>query len=199
MTSLLQSRKPRGLKRTVAPTFQAVDTATCRQHARIYITDEDALLAEYIESATEYVERQQNRCLRASTWQATYDAFADCFEIPIPPLVSVSSIAYLDESGATHTLSTNVYAVDAVSEPGRISPKSSQTWPSTLDQINAVTVTFVAGHACADLIPQRTRQAIRMLAAHWFQMREAVAQGSSAEVPLAVADLINADRFVEYR
>lgn len=168
-------------------------------HSHVYITDEDSILAEYIDAATEFAEQYQNRCLRSSTWQASYDAFPDEFLLPIPPLVSVSSIAYLDTEGASQTLSSSVYTVDAISQPARVALKYSQTWPSTYDQINAVTVTFVAGYASASLVPARTRQAIRMIAAHWFINREAVAEKSMANVPIGALELLDCDRFIEYR
>lgn len=197
-TSPSISRRPRGEKRTVAPTFQAIDNEACRQHARVYITDEIALLDEYIEAATDYAESYQNRCLRTSTWQAVYDCFPDEFWLPNPPLQS-ATIQYLDSAGDTQTLATSIYTVDAISEPGRIALKYGQTWPSTLSQINAVTVTAIKGYTAASLIPAKTRQAIRVLATHMFETREPIVAGSIANVPFSVLDLLDQDRFLGYR
>lgn len=197
MTTLLGHS---GLRRTVAPTFQVLTPSQLRAHARIDECDEDQLIAEYIEAATEYAESYQNRILRTSTWAATYDGFP-CGEwyLPNPRLQSISSIAYLDQDGASQTLATTVYTSNANIEPGQIALKVSQVWPTTYEQIGVVTVTFVAGYLAAD-IPARTKQAIRILAAHWYRLREPIVIGASVQnVPMSVQDLLDADKFVAYR
>lgn len=198
----MSSQAPSGLRRTVAPTFPAIDVASLKGHGEIVHNDDNAILADYIEAATDYAERVQERCLRLSTWQAVYDCFpsSGVFYVPMPRLVAVTSIAYVASGGTNTTLATSYYTVDAISEPGRVALAYGQTWPQTRDQIAAVTMTYTAGYASAALIPARTRQAIRMLAAHWYENREAVVVGESvANVPLSVNDLLNEDRLVSYR
>ena len=192
---------PRGLKRTVAPTLQAISVATFKQHARIDVDDDDTLIAEYIEAATEYVEKYQNRCWRQATWQAVYDVFPSegVFYMPVPPLVSVTSIVYTDTVGDSQTLSTDYYTVDAVSQPGRVSLKYGQVWPSTYDQLGSITVTFVAGYSSAADIPARVKQAVRLIAAASYENREAVVQNAPGVVPLSAMELMSEDRFVSYR
>lgn len=202
MTSQSNHPGPRGLRRTVAPTFRAIDLVQLKQQSRIDGDDEDMLLIEYIEAATDFVERDQGRALLQSTWQAVYDEWPDCgvFYLPNPPLISVSSITYLDESGASQTLSSSVYSVDAVSQPGRVSLAYGQSWPVILSQQAAITVTFLAGYSSAANVPQRTKQAIRILAGHWFKCREPVVIGASvANVPLSVTELLEPDRILSYR
>lgn len=186
----------------MAPTLRAVDLNSFKLHARIDFDDQDTLLDQYIDAATDYAEEYQNRCWRLSTWQATYDSFPcdGVFYLPRPPLVAVSSIAYRDTAGDSQTFSASYYVVDATSEPGRIGLAISQVWPSIGDMLNAVTITYTAGFSDVADIPARTRQAIRMLANHWFLNREHVVTGTIvAEVPLAVMDLLEADRLISYR
>ncbi|MGD9644423.1 MAG: hypothetical protein AB7U73_01850 [Pirellulales bacterium] len=203
MTSQESARvAPNGLKRTVAPTIQAVDLAGFKRHHGIDIPDLDLTLLEYIDAATEWCERYQCRALRQSTWAAVYDCFpADgVFYLPMPPLIAVSSITYLDAAGVSQTLDADVYTVDAISEPGRVALAYGQSWPTTLAQIAAVTITYTAGYTSATLIPAMTRQAIRLLVSHSYENKEAVAVGAPAAlVPLSAIDLLEADRMVEYR
>jgi uncharacterized phiE125 gp8 family phage protein len=183
----------------VAPTFAAISNAACRLHCRVTTNDENALLDDYIESATDFAETYQNRCLRTSTWQAVYDYFPDELYLPNPPLQS-ATIAYLDSAGVSQALATTVYTVDAISQPGRIALKYTQSWPVTYGQIAAVTVTFVAGYTSAALIPARTKQAIRIIASHWYENREPIVVGMAVNtVPLSVIDLLDQDKFVSYR
>lgn len=199
MTTTYQSLQPRSIRRTVAPTYDALDMNLVRQHCRIDTHDEDQLLREYAEAAADYAEHYQNRALRTSTWEAIYDGFPGCeWELPRQPLQSVSSITYLDEDGASQTLSTDVYLVAAAS--GRVALKPSQVWPVTQDRIATVTVTYVAGYTSAALIPASTRQAMRILTGHLFENREPIIAGQSvANVPYSVRELLDRDAIVSYR
>lgn len=169
-------------------------------HLHRDIHDDDQSVYEYIDSATEYAEQYQNRCLCSSAWEATYDYFPDVFSVPIPPLVSVQEIAYTDSAGDAQVLSSSLYVVDTHSQPGRIALAYGQVWPSIQEKIGCVVVKFTAGYASASVVPARTRQAIRMLVAHWYANRESVVIGQAANVmPMGVAELLDADRLLNYR
>lgn len=186
----------------MAPTLRAVDLNSFKLHARIDFDDQDVLLDQYIDAATDYAEEYQGRCWRLSTWQAVYDSFPcdGVFHLPMPRLIGVSSIVTKDYAGANQTLSSSRYVVDTVSEPGRVALAIGQYWPTLGSVIGAITITFTAGFSDVADIPARTKQAIRMLATHWFLNRETVAIGTIvAEVPLAVMDLLEADRLLSYR
>lgn len=163
------------LKRTVEPTVEPVTVESLRTHARVDFNDEDDVLSGYLLAARRVVETDTERAMLTQTWTLTMDAFpCDLIELRRCPVQSVTSVVYLDTSGASQTLATSVYAVDASSEPARITLKSGQTWPTTYDQANAVTVTFVAGWTAPNLVDPMVCQAIRMLAAHWANHRESV-------------------------
>lgn len=186
----------------MAPTLRAVDLNSFKLHARIAADDQDTLIEEYIASATDYAEQYQNRCWRLSTWQAVYDSFPcdGVFYLPMPRLIGVSSIVTKDYAGANQTLSSSRYVVDTVSEPGRVALAIGQYWPTLGDVIGAITITFTAGFSDVADIPARTRQAIRMLAGHWFETREPIVIGEGvSEVPISVMDLLEADRLLSYR
>lgn len=191
----------RGLKRTVAPIFQPLKVLDIKQSGRIDDNGEIRLIHEYIDAATDYAQDHQNRCLCQSTWQAVYDSFPSCgvFYLERPPLVSVTSVTYLDLNGDTQTLATSVYKVDAVSEPGRVALKYGQIWPQIRREIAAVTITYVAGFTAAASIKPATRQAIRVLAQHCYEYREPIVDGRIANVPISVMEMLDVDRFVSYR
>lgn len=197
----IERNAPRGLRKTVAPTLQLVDLPTLKMHGRIDSDEEDLLLLEYIDAASDYAESYQERCWRLSTFQAVYDCFpCETFYLPLPPLVAVTSITYLDTSGVSQTLATSVYTVDAISEPGRVSLAYGQQWPTTLSQQGAVTITYTAGKSAVADVPARTRHAIRVLASHWFKVREPIVAGETvATVPYSVEEMLEQDRLVSYR
>jgi len=194
---------PAGLKRTVAPTLRIISVSAFKLHHNVPDDDTDTLIEEYIEAATDFAEQYQRRCFRDSTWQALYDCFPSggVFYVPIPPLIADSvSITYLDEAGASQTLASSVYTVDAISQPGRVALAYGQSWPSTYGQIGAVTLQFDAGYETVAAVPARTKQAIRKLVSHWVENKEPMIVGTVvAKVPLSVTDLLDQDRFVSYR
>jgi hypothetical protein len=92
-------------------------------------------------------------------------------EVPRPLLKSVSSITYVDTTGATQTWAGGNYLVAANEFPGRISPAYNTFWPATRWQPGAVTVNYVAGYATVDMVPYSCRQAIMMLTSCYFENR----------------------------
>lgn len=132
----------------------------------------DELIAGYIVAAREYVEQYLARPLITQTWRYTLDTFppdsVNYIEIPRSPLISVSSITYVDDDGNTQTLATSVYSVDADSKPGAVRLKYDQEWPDTRDQPNAVTINFTAGYGAAPAnVPASTKQAMKLLIGLW--------------------------------
>jgi len=153
---------------------------------------EDNLLYSLITAARRYVEEQTGRALINQTWKTYLDAFPAVIYLDWPPLSSVTSIKYYDTAGAQQTLSTDVYTVDTSSTPGRIYEAYEQTWPSVQGIKNAIEITYVAGYgSSADDVPEMLKTAIKMLAGHWYERREAYeAAVSLTEVPMAVRSII---------
>ncbi len=90
--------------------------------------------------------------------------------MPVPPLQSVASIAYIDSSGVQQTWGSSNYIVDTASEPGRISPAFGQVWPVTQARINAVTITFNAGWT-ALTIPAAVKHLLRLIVGDFYENR----------------------------
>lgn len=186
------------LKRTVAPTIEPVSLESFRLHCRIDTTEEDEVLSSYLSAAREMLEADTQRGFLPQTWQLTLDGFPDdVIELRRCPVTAVSSITYTDIAGASQTLSTSVYAVDLGNEPARITLKHGQVWPYTLGQANVVTVTFTVGYTVLT-VPQQAQQAIRMLAAHWYNNRETI-QDKGQSVPYGYDALVGRLMWSGYR
>lgn len=183
---------------TPSSASEPLTTAEVKTHLRIDFTDDDAYLSALITAARQYAEVTQGRAIVSATYVEKYDAFPWMIYVPSPPLISVTSIAYLDTAGDSQTLSSSLYTVDTSSMVGRITPAYGYTWPSTQDVINAVTLTYVAGYAGASDVPQTTKQAMLMLISHWYEHRSAVADVQMMPVPMAVQTLLGFERVVEF-
>jgi uncharacterized phiE125 gp8 family phage protein len=130
------------------PAELAVSLLEAKQNLgfRIAATDDDARIRAWIEGITAHAEHYTGRAVINQTWRVTLDRFPDAIQLAMPPLVSVTSLKYLDAEGVEQTLDPQDYLIDAVSEPGYAVPAPGKTWPSTADQINAVKVEYVAGY-----------------------------------------------------
>lgn len=127
-------------------------------------TDDDPLLKVYIAASRKFAEEYTGRQFVECKYQMFLDGFPgstkyqggpqpyteeDLIRPPHVPFLSMSSIVYVNTAGTSTTLSSSDYVVDAYSEPARISPAYAETWPVTRCQLNAVTVTYFAGHLCS--------------------------------------------------
>ena len=189
-TSLLtQMRQP---VLVTAATIPAVSVSALKMHARIDHSHEDALLADYIATASRMVEDDAEIALLTSTWAVYLDDFP-CWEIELrkPPVKSITSITYVDTSNATQTLSASAYRADIYHRPARVEPAYQTIWPVSRYQSNTVCVTFVAGETSPSLIDPKATQAIKMLAAHWYIAREAVGEKPGGEVGMSYCALID--------
>lgn len=123
-------------------------------------TTSDPEVGAWITGAREYAETFTHRAFITQTWEDKRDGFPssdDAIWLPKAPLISVTSVTYVDTNGVTQTWSNALYTVDAPAGPkarfGQIVPNYGQVFPSTRDVVNAVTVRFVAGYGAAAAVP----------------------------------------------
>lgn len=168
------------LRRIVDPTESPVSVAEARSHLGLFHNGDDSLISLYIDAATSNLDGAQGilgRTLVAQTWELTYDSFpCSAIKVPLPPLVSVESIKYLDADGVEQTLPTTEYTVDVDNQPGWVAPVAS--WPTTFETINAVRIRFVAGYGAAGKVPAAIRAAILLMVADLYENREGAITGT---------------------
>jgi uncharacterized phiE125 gp8 family phage protein len=168
-----------------------------KNHLRLDGDEETETLELYIKAARQYVEEGTHRALITQTWRLTLDCWPDdtVIKLPRPPLQSVTDIKYLDEDGTESTWGSSNYIVDT--DGNRISLAANATWPTgSLYPVGAIRVTFVAGFGSdGSDVPEYLRQAIRLLAGHWYEHRETTLVGGIArDVPFAVKQLIRLNK-----
>jgi len=179
------------LVQTIAPASEPITLTEAKAHLRVEtdFTEDDTIIGTFISAARESCEARTGRQLVTATYALRLGGFpcGDSIELPKPPLVSVSSITYVDTDGTTQTLSTDVYEVDPYTTPGRVVLKYAQVWPATRSQRNAVTITFVAGYEPTEedvsTVPTLLRQGMLMRIAHWYENREETAPVNLLSVP----------------
>lgn len=182
-----------------AATSEPVTVDEFKLHARISVdSEENALLESYLKAARKFCETHTRRAFITQTWRLSLDCFPCVIHVPMPPLQSVSSIAYIDSAGDSQTLASSAYQVDTYTEPGRIREAYGYTWPATRTQSNAVTVQFVAGYGAASAVPDTIKTAIKLVAASLYRNRESVGEVQLQHVPHGALTLLGVESWGSY-
>jgi uncharacterized phiE125 gp8 family phage protein len=167
----------RRYKITTAPLVEPVTLSEVKAALNIETSDDDDLIEDYIAEARRLIEEQCSSALITQTVTEKYDDFSVVLELSVNPVQSVTSIQYIDEDGATKTVSASDYVVDTYSIPTRIAEGPDANWPSTQDRIATVTVVYVAGYGnTAGSVPLPLKRAIHLYVGSFYEQREDVAQ-----------------------
>lgn len=195
------------LRLLTAPDVEPISPAEAKLHLRVTQDTELSLIDTQISAAREWGETYTGRAFILQEWQLRLCGFpCGALEIPKPPLVEVSSIAYVDTDGDTQTLSPSRYQVvgayDVTADTPEIAPPTCQkgfivpaygeTWPSTRDQPDAVTVTFQCGYgATSDAVPSAIKAALKVKIADLFNIgRESQIAGTIVTETKALDSLL---------
>jgi uncharacterized phiE125 gp8 family phage protein len=178
---------------TAAPAAEPVSLAEAKAHLRVDADHEDALIGQLIVAARMFVERTLGLALLTQSWSYFLDHWplSSCITLPIAPVQSIAAVKLHGADGGTTTLDAQSYAVDMLSQPGRIVLNGAM--PAVVPRtLNAFEVSLLAGYGDEpDDVPETLRHALVLLVAHWFERREPVVLGVAAqEVPSTVAGLL---------
>lgn len=162
------------LSLTTGPATEPITKTQCKAQLSIASDDttHDDQLDLLIQVARETVEGDTGLALIAQTWTQHFPLLQDGLKLSRQPVSSITSISYYDIENANQTLSTSYYALDATTREIRLKP--DQTWPSTYERFDAVSVVFVAGYASATVVPAVAKQAMLLLVAHLFENRDGI-------------------------
>lgn len=180
-------------RRTVAPT----DSPMTVQHVadQVLNTVDDGRSSQFLQgaitAAVEQFERDTNRALAPQTWQQVLSRFPigdGPIVISRVPLISISSLEYVDEDGVTQSLagSPAEYSLIPSGEfsPAKIAPLYGTTWPTTRLQADAVTVTFTCGYENGEY-PESALTGIGLLVGELYKRRSLTSELTSMPLPLS--------------
>jgi len=163
---------------------------------RAPVSLEDTLLSGFITAARQYCEGYQNRAYITQTWEGALDDWPEVIDVPLPPLQIVDSIEYYGTDGLVNLLLPAEYQEDVRGYKARVAPVYGKHWPTlTLQPLSGIVVTFTCGYGLlASDVPERIRTAIKLLAGHLYEHREATDIKEVREVAFAVNALLGLDR-----
>jgi uncharacterized phiE125 gp8 family phage protein len=114
---------------------------------------------------------------------------------------SIASITYLDNDGTTQTVDPLTYKLDRGTEVDqRIILRNGETWPSDeASESDTVAIAYVCGYGDEESVPEAIKTAIKLIANHWYENREAVIVGTGAsEVPMSAKVQLDAYRTLTF-
>jgi uncharacterized phiE125 gp8 family phage protein len=170
------------LKLVTASTGEPVSVAQAKSWLRLspsHVADDDDL-SRLISAARRRFEDKTNRAALRQTFDWYLDRFPcddEALRPPRAPLLAVTSIKYFtDTDGVTdtggRTMSSSEYVVDIASEPGRIVPLGSYSWPEGSRTANAGLVRFDAGYSSQSTgVPEHVQDTILSIVAYLYEHR----------------------------
>ena len=194
------------LQLVTPPAQEPVSLAEAKQHLRVDGGDDDLLIGALITAARQAAETKTGRQLITARWKLVLDAFPGpslmqsatgaSFSLPGHaillakcPVQSAVSIEYLDMNGTTQVMPSSDYVLDAACEPARLTPAFGKTWPPTLPQMGAVSVTFDAGYGTASAVPEGLKSWIKLRVGSLYGHREEMSVLSRGRIdPLPFVD-----------
>ncbi len=179
---------------TAGPAVEPVSLDETKEHLRIDRPHEDTLIASLILAARLYVERVLDLALITQNWSLFLDEWPDTrgVALPLNPVQAVSAVKTYDGSDQSQIASAEGYFLDRASRPARLLRRNGSVWPVPRRDANGIEIAFTAGFGeTGDAVPAPLRQAILLLVAHWYEVREPVlVDQNRLEAPLTVAALM---------
>ena len=168
----------------VTPPVHGVSLAAVKAHLRVDHTDDDADITAYIDAACSHIDGPRgwlDRAIWPQTLELRQSAFCDPIRLPYGPATSVTSIKYLDASGAEQTLSSASYVL---TNDGAVHLAHGASWPALRGDAEGVRVRYVAGFAT---LPPEILSAVKLMVGDLYENRATAHVGGSAStIPMSL-------------
>ncbi|MGF1545155.1 MAG: head-tail connector protein [Parvularculaceae bacterium] len=152
------------------PAGEPIPLAELKAHLRVTQTAEDALVAGLGLAARQAIEARFGLAILPQAWRLRLDV-ASCavVELPLSPVASVDAVTGYRPDGGGEALSADAFAASA-GHVGRVRIDVAGALRAPFD---AIAIDFTAGWPDAASAPQEILLAIKALAAHFYENREA--------------------------
>ena len=178
------------------PALDYLSLSEAKAYLRVDHSDEDALIEDLIQVASDYVATASNTSWKGRTAYGYLEDWVNA-DFPVGPVNSVTSVEYKASGDTYTTLSTSNYFVRLLPHPARI---AFQNYPSLEpDAYDRIRISFTYGYSGEDVSPHPTpyqyKQAMRMLVSHWYDFRGVVVDTMRVQhIPTNVESLISTFR-----
>jgi uncharacterized phiE125 gp8 family phage protein len=167
---------------TTPPVVEPLTLSDVKSHLKLDGNDDDGLLNRLIIAARQHIETRTGCALINQDWLIYFNNWPQSgqLEFPLFPVSVVSSLKTYNAQDIASLIDPSHYTVNLVARPSSLVLRSSRGWAKPGRPVNGIEVAVQAGFgATADDVPEPIRQAMLLLIAHWYEIR----QPSCGEVP----------------
>ena len=167
------------------PQAEPVSRVEAKNHARIDLDDDDALIDSYIKAARTEVENRTGRALVTQGWRIVRDGVprGGVIRLTPAPVARVDAVTIYNGDGVASIVDPAEYTADTHSAPGRLKLgaghlqlAAGRFWGSRA--MNGIEIDITCGYGDPDDVPAPLKHAILMLVAYWYEQREAADMGT---------------------
>lgn len=168
------------------PATEPVSLSVLKDHLRVMHTDEDAVISSTLVAAIRAIEARAGLALAPQAWRLSLDqAPEETLFLPISPCISIDAVTVIDPNDVATLVGAELYEF-APGAPGRL--RRAAPWPPVGPKLDGVQIDFTAGYS--GTVPQPLLQAVKTLAAHFYESRAACVERRMFAVPQSVDALI---------
>lgn len=153
------------------PAAEPVTRAELVAQMMLNVAPSDAELDRWIKAARELFEKQTGRAVLPTAFRQHCSEFSGPIDLQAGPVISVQAVNYIDRAEAAQALGS--FDLDAAEIPATVYVASGVYPLASTKKRRPVTIDFTAGWANAAAVPAMVKGAILLLAAHFYQNREA--------------------------
>ena len=166
-------------------------------------------LEELLHECISTCEKEQWRFIleKTVTLYLPYEAFTTqdkLLFLPFGRVTQLESFSYVQSDGTSANVSSSDYTIYSA-EPSKL---WADDWSEVFEDINdeqpyPITLSYTTGYSDYDSVPKSTLRALKILAYHLFEYRDAISENSASELPqgyrqLRDLDLLNDHRAIRY-
>lgn len=177
----------RSILRLVTPAAdRAVSLNEARRHLRLEDTDQDDLIAAYIEAAEQSLA-YVGRALKPATYALDiYGIGRRYIGLPMPPLRAITSVSTVGSTGTLALLDPSAYTVITTSG-GQTSIDLGSSPPAFAAGSIWATIVYTAGY---DIVPSALRAAILLIVGTLFENRSGASPVPLTKLPYGIDSLV---------
>ena len=185
-----------GVEVLTAPSAEPVTVAELRTRLRLNHTAEDTDLAEFLSAAVEQFEQDCNRPILSTTYRQSLSRWPHDGIIVLGRggVTAVSAVKSYAADGSAEDLDADAWLAVLSTPPARVELAMIPVEVLTAGGIvrrPVGCVEFTAGWASAAAVPALVKRGVKLLAAHFYEHREAYREGKLDELPIGWWNLVN--------
>lgn len=154
------------------PAEEPLTLGEAKSYLRVEHSDDDSLIGQCISAAREAAEAFMKISLVTQSWKISFNDRAPMrIALPLGPVQSISSVILTDESGASTTVASSSYFLDA--------SRNYLVLQDVLEE-HEITISYSAGFGGADNVPFSIKQGMLQHIAQMYENRGGAALPAAA-------------------